>query len=64
MIRYSGTVRGFRREALPELRRAAMRGLRLDKPEDRRRIQRGLRRAQLMDLREQILRGGMGGDAA
>ncbi|MDI6872491.1 MAG: hypothetical protein QME79_14295 [Bacillota bacterium] len=58
MIRYSGTVRGFRREALPELRRAAMADLRLDKPEDRRRIQRRLRRAQIVDLREQILTGG------
>lgn len=56
-LRYEGTAGGFRRYALPELRKAAMAGL---KPTDPR-VQRGLRKAQLRDLADQILR--RGGDA-
>ncbi|MDI6871916.1 MAG: hypothetical protein QME79_11340 [Bacillota bacterium] len=58
MIRYEGTVRGFRECGLRELRKAAMAGLQLANPQHRRLIQRRLRRAAMKDLSRQILTGG------
>ncbi len=64
-IRYEGTVAGFLAHALPELRKAAARGDKLASLRDTMRIQRGLRKAQVKDLRDQVLRGrGKGGDLA
>jgi len=55
MIRYEGTIAGFRTYALPTLRRAAMKGLSIR--DDRQRIQRELRKAEVKDVRDQVLRG-------
>jgi len=52
-IRYEGTVRGFRNFALPALRKAAMKGVNLI--EGTTEIQRELRNAEMLDLRDQIL---------
>ncbi len=58
MIRYEGSVKGFRAHGLRALRKAAMMGLKLDDPSDRRRLQRWLRQAMLKDLAVQIMGGG------
>lgn len=63
MICYEGTVQGFRTYGLRELRKAAMAGMDLADPRDRRRLQRSLRKAQIKDLSDQIRRN-RGGDAA
>jgi len=57
MIRYEGTVRGFREYGMRELRKAAMRGWSLGDEQQMRRLQRELRKAQIEDLRMQILGG-------
>ncbi|MDD3057130.1 MAG: hypothetical protein PHO72_02365 [Sphaerochaeta sp.] len=54
-IRYEGKVRGFRQYALPALRKAAMRGMSIQ--DDSRQVQRGLRKAEMRDIRDQVLRG-------
>lgn len=63
MIRYEGTVAGFLVHALPELRKAAARGDKLTSFRDTMRLQRGLRKAEIKDLRDQVLRGKGGGAA-
>jgi len=55
-IRYEGKVRGFLAYALPELRKCAMRGLTLQN--SAKQIQKRLQKAQIKDLRQQILSGG------
>lgn len=62
-IRYEGTVTGFLTYALPELRKAATRGDKLTSLRDTMRLQRGLRKAEMKDLRDQVLRGKGGGAA-
>lgn len=57
MIRYEGTVRGFRMFALRELRKAAMKGWSLADPEQMRKLQKKLNRARIEDLKMQILAG-------
>lgn len=54
-LRYEGTVSGFRQYALPALRRAAMRGQSIR--ENSRQIQRELRKAEMRDIRDQVLGG-------
>lgn len=54
-LSYEGTVSGFRQYALPALRKAAMKGLCIQK--NSRQIQREFRRAEMHDLRDQVLSG-------
>lgn len=54
-LRYEGTVSGFRQYALPALRRAAMRGQSISG--NSRQIQRELRKAEMKDIRDQVLQG-------
>lgn len=61
-IRYEGTVAGFLTYALPELRKVATRGDRLTSLRDTMKIQRELRKAEMKDLRDQILQRKSGGE--
>lgn len=54
-IRYEGKVQGFLSYAIPALRKAAMKGLSIQ--ENSRELQRELRKAEILDLRGQILSG-------
>lgn len=54
-IRYEGKVRGFIQYALPALRKAAMKGQSIR--ENSRQIQRELRKAEMKDIRDQVLQG-------
>jgi hypothetical protein len=54
-LRYEGTVAGFRQYALPALRKAAMKGLTIQN--NSRQLQRELRKAEILDLRDQVLSG-------
>lgn len=61
-IRYEGTVAGFLTYALPELQRAAIRGAKLTDLRDTMVLQRRLRKAEMKDLRDQILQRKSGGE--
>jgi hypothetical protein len=54
-ICYEGTVAGFRQYALPAIRKAAMRGQSISG--NSRQIQRELRKAEMKDIRDQVLQG-------